>query len=684
MHANFPVYLIIFTDILLHLSHIPGVAVLICYFNQLMFFGGCLVLHAKRVQASRHCITCLPTKNKRDLEESGVPKSKAIFCCGETPTDKKQDESFCERIPTTYLPKFLMQIPSKVFIVVLFIVYITISAIGASRIEVGLKLQTIVPKGSYLLNFVETEQQHFSSAGPHVMFVITQYVDYRKDKVQKELNMIFNNAYKTGFVNHGYNISWLHAFLKYLNNKEDNLKPQDMEEKAFFTELKTFLSNNSVYVHDIQWNSDKSNIEATRFYVRPKQFMDSKQERAMMHDLRYIAGNASFPMLAYSPQFVFVEHYQSIMKDTLLAVGIAVIGMLFIALAFIPHPISISCVLLSMATIVLGMFGFMYFWGLHLSAITSVQVILSVGFCVDFTVHISHAFMAASGKSRNLRVTHALEKVGVPILNGGISSILGILMLAFANSYVFRSFFQTMLLVVLFGLGHSLLLLPVVLSFIGPRRTGKPRVFIPISNDFKFGVQGPPTSTHHREDSHRDNPTESHTNTMETNLSSVPSTLRLSNRSINPGESMELIRMESPTEDGKTNPLTPLQPDMAHGYLIEEGYGRPLDKKTTDCQQPEMRDSTVTFTSTNPFTSDPTISRSELNSSPTSSNLFPQQLEARDLLVHISENEPQIETPAESTNPFLEQVVIYSSCIFQIHNTSAITFRHMGLKRLMV
>ena len=55
-------------------------------------------------------------------------------------------------------------------------------------------------------------------------------------------------------------------------------------------------------------------------------------------------------------------------------------------------------------------------------------------------------------------------------------------MLAFASSYTFNSFFKSILLVIVLGLGHSLLLLPVILSFIGPRRTSKPRVFVPISS----------------------------------------------------------------------------------------------------------------------------------------------------------------------------------------------------------
>ena len=117
----------------------------------------------------------------------------------------------------------------------------------------------------------------------------------------------------------------------------------------------------------------------------------------MMTVMRSLAANSSLTVTAYSPMFLFCEHYVTIMKNTLLAVGVAILGMLFVALAFIPHVISIVMVIATMLTIVIGMFAFMHFWGLALSAITSVQIILAVGFCVDFTMHICHAFMCASG-----------------------------------------------------------------------------------------------------------------------------------------------------------------------------------------------------------------------------------------------------------------------------------------------
>ena len=47
--------------------------------------------------------------------------------------------------------------------------------------------------------------------------------------------------------------------------------------------------------------------------------------------------------------------------------------------------------------------------------------------------------------------------------------------MALGNSYVFVSFYKTMILVFVLGVLHSIVFLPVLLSFIGPRRTSRPR-----------------------------------------------------------------------------------------------------------------------------------------------------------------------------------------------------------------
>ena len=143
--------------------------------------------------------------------------------------------------------------------------------------------------------------------------------------------------------------------------------------------------------------------------------------------------------------------------------------MYVIALVFIPDLVSVLCIVISMISIMLGLIGSMHAWGLTLSSITMIELIMSVGFCVDFSAHITHAFIASTGKgSRNLRAYKAVMRVGFPIFNSAVSTIIGTLLLGFCKSYIFMSFFKTMIIIMTLGILNSLVFLPVILSLIGP------------------------------------------------------------------------------------------------------------------------------------------------------------------------------------------------------------------------
>jgi len=62
-----------------------------------------------------------------------------------------------------------------------------------------------------------------------------------------------------------------------------------------------------------------------------------------------------------------------------------------------------------------------------------------------------------------------LIETGPAVLNGGTSTFLAFVALAFSSSYIFKTFFKIFFLVVVFGLYHGLVYLPVLLSLIGPK-----------------------------------------------------------------------------------------------------------------------------------------------------------------------------------------------------------------------
>ena len=153
---------------------------------------------------------------------------------------------------------------------------------------------------------------------------------------------------------------------------------------------------------------------------------------------------------------------------TIQCVAVAAVVMMVVALIFIPHPQCSLWVAFSIMSIELGVVGFMTLWGVRLDSISMINLIMCIGFSVDFSAHISYHFMSHKNLSMEDRVSDSLYALGLPIAQGAISTILGVIGLALAPSYIFITFFKTVFLVIVLGAWHGLVVLPVLLSLFGP------------------------------------------------------------------------------------------------------------------------------------------------------------------------------------------------------------------------
>ena len=97
------------------------------------------------------------------------------------------------------------------------------------------------------------------------------------------------------------------------------------------------------------------------------------------------------------------------------------------------------------------------------------NLIIAIGLCVDYSSHIAHRFLIEPGASRDDRLVSTLTNMGPAVLNGGVTTTLAFILLANSQSHVFITFFKVFFLVVSFGLYHGLIVLPVVLSLLGPK-----------------------------------------------------------------------------------------------------------------------------------------------------------------------------------------------------------------------
>ena len=65
----------------------------------------------------------------------------------------------------------------------------------------------------------------------------------------------------------------------------------------------------------------------------------------------------------------------------------------------------------------------------------------------------------------------ALRNMGSSVFHGGFSTFVAISVLAPAKTYIFVVFYRMWFGIILIGMANGFLLLPVIMSFIGPTKT---------------------------------------------------------------------------------------------------------------------------------------------------------------------------------------------------------------------
>lgn len=108
-------------------------------------------------------------------------------------------------------------------------------------------------------------------------------------------------------------------------------------------------------------------------------------------------------------------------------------------------------------------------WGLDLNSISAVNLVMSIGLVVDYSLHLIHSFgLQQPELGRKERTLLAMKAIGPAVLLGLATTFIGVLPLAFASSQVFRVFFLMFFSIVIVGGIHGFVLLPVLLSLFGP------------------------------------------------------------------------------------------------------------------------------------------------------------------------------------------------------------------------
>ena len=189
--------------------------------------------------------------------------------------------------------------------------------------------------------------------------------------------------------------------------------------------------------------------------------------------------------------FLFWEQYINLRRNVGLACGLILVACFVATTFFLMDLWSAVLLVFMLALITTEVFGVTGFLEIKFSSIPAIMIIACVGVAVEFTAPLTFYFLKASPEpgekelsffgislpsfiahwlvTRNERMHKALEHRFTPVFNGSITTFLGIIMLAFAELLFIRLYFFAILITIVFlGMVNGLILLPVLLSLVGP------------------------------------------------------------------------------------------------------------------------------------------------------------------------------------------------------------------------
>ncbi|KAK2157172.1 hypothetical protein LSH36_196g03007 [Paralvinella palmiformis] len=436
-----------------------AVGVLATYIFQTTFLVACLVYDDIRVNEERNaCCCCI-------VHQDDVPSE-----C----SNKLIVQGVFDRI---YAPN-IIKLPSKICVIISAATLLGVSIWGVLNLEQEFDITWFLPRNSYARKFTEATEYYFPSSGtPAGIYFgdINFYTDYNK------LEDMYFELRNNKFVASSTVGSWYYSYRVWMNETSHPLAPPLLgPEDNFYQLLRIYLfvptdkfsePDGARFIMDLKFNeTNRKILDASRMRFQYITLEGAAMEIEAMDNIRALVDGYGYPQddnFVYALNFLVYEGNKVIKKELFRNLGLAFICIFLMTLILLDNFVACLLVCLCVIMSLIDVGGCMQFWGLTIDEVTAINLIVAIGLTVDYSAHVTHCFISNRG-SRNERVEKTLKHVGPPVFYGGFSTFLAFVLLASSDSYVFMAFFQIFLLVVIFGLFHGLVLMPVLLSWIGP------------------------------------------------------------------------------------------------------------------------------------------------------------------------------------------------------------------------
>ncbi|XP_042862296.1 protein patched homolog 3-like isoform X2 [Penaeus japonicus] len=431
-----------------------AVGIAAVYFFQATFFVAWFSLDQKRLEDNRHgLIWCWKLQNW-------------------TP-NKCSQRDLCQTFFSDIYAKHLLKLPCKVLVLFITLVLLAVSGWGLSNLRQEFNPIWFLPQNSYLFKYFMKQQYYYPTSGElgTIYFGPMNYFE-ELPKIDNLMVAMKENE-DISEVD-----SWYLSYKNYWEKQGYEVPEPDETQENFLDQLSMFLhspsgskyrAKNFNFDGKVNCTGAAPSILASSIDFKHRPLSQSREKIKALDDLKALVHSMNFSGFAepYARIYSGWETDKIIEKELYQNMGLAMTVVFLVTLFLIANLVTSLMVLLCVVMTLIDVGALMHWWGLTIDTVSCIDIVLAIGLCVDYAAHIGHTFMTQTG-TRDERARNTVAKIGPAVLNGGFSTFLAFIFLANSDSHVFITFFKIFFAVVLYGLFHGLVFLPVLLSLLGP------------------------------------------------------------------------------------------------------------------------------------------------------------------------------------------------------------------------